>query len=269
MRIPGARTAGSAAPGIAMAVGMATVLALGLAVAPPEARAEPGAAHGAFDRGLRLYEEGDYAGAAGAFREVLETGVDDPVVHYNLANAWFKAGRLGPAIYHYRRAHALAPRDEDVAANLEYARFLALDRIDENARTDRRVEGWLDRVTPGEAARFPVTFWLLAGAVGCAWQLSRRGGFLWRRSFVVLLVLWAVSFAGAWTVGRRAARVNEAVVLAREAVVHNGPGDSFETAFVLHEGAEVVVEGERGAWTEVSLPGDLRGWMNGEEIARL
>jgi uncharacterized protein YraI len=63
--------------------------------------------------------------------------------------------------------------------------------------------------------------------------------------------------------------VNEAVVLAREAVVRNGPGENFETAFVLHEGAEAVVEGERGAWTEISLPGDLRGWISADQIARL
>jgi hypothetical protein len=52
-------------------------------------------------------------------------------------------------------------------------------------------------------------------------------------------------------------------------VVRNGPGENFETAFVLHEGAEAVVEGERGAWTEISLPGDLRGWISADLIARL
>jgi uncharacterized protein YraI len=58
-------------------------------------------------------------------------------------------------------------------------------------------------------------------------------------------------------------------VLPREAQVLSGPGDSFDTAFVLHEGAEVVVEGQRGSWTEISLPGDLRGWISTEWIAIL
>jgi len=239
------------------------------APAPAAAAADTAAARAAFDRGLRLYAEGDFEGAVDAFTEVLDSGVEDAVVHYDLGNAWFKSGRLGPAIYHYRRAHALAPRDEDIAANLEYARFLVLDRVDEQARTDRPVEGLLDRVTPAEAARVPAVLFVLAAALGCAWQLAPRGWTAWRRSFVVILVLWAVSFAGAWAIGRRAARVNEGVVVAREAIVRNGPGASFETAFVLHEGAEVVVEGERGNWTEVSLPGDLRGWLSSDELARL
>jgi tetratricopeptide (TPR) repeat protein len=249
---------------------IAIALAAGALLAPGPAAAERGAAHAAFERGMKLYEEGDYSGAVDAFDEVVAMGVEDPAVEYDLANAWFKAGRLGRAIYHYRRAHALAPRDEDVKANLEYARFLALDRIEESgATTDRRVEGWLDRVTPSEAARVPMALWIAAGLVGCVWQLGRAEGRPGRRSFVVLVALWAVSFAGAWAVHHRAARVNEAVVLAREAVVRNGPGENFETAFVLHEGAEAVVEGERGAWTEISLPGDLRGWISADQIARL
>lgn len=222
------------------------------------------------DRGLSSYEKGDYAAAATAFSKVLAEGVDDPVVHYDLANAYFKSGSLGLAIYHYRRAHALAPRDGDIAANLEYARFLALDRIEgEDTRTDRRVEGWLDRVTPDEAFRLAALLWVVAGVAAVAWQMSRRGALFWRRVAVTGLLLWAVAFVGAWTVERRAAAVQEAVVTAEAADVRNGPGPSFATAFVLHEGAEVVVEGERGGWVEISLPGDLRGWIQAESIARL
>jgi tetratricopeptide (TPR) repeat protein len=235
----------------------------------PAAAAKDDAARAAFDQGMRLYESGQYESAAAAFGEVAAMGIADPAVEYNLANSWFKAGRLGPAVYHYRRAHALAPRDEDIRANLDYARFLALDRVEEDAKTDRPVEGWLDRVTPGEAALVPMAFWILAGVAGCAWRLRLTGGDVWRRSFAALLVLWALSLGGAWTIERRASRVDEAVVLSRESTVRNGPGASFETAFVLHEGAEVVVEGERGAWTEISLPGDLRGWVSADAIARL
>jgi hypothetical protein len=243
------------------------VLALG---GVTEAPAESGSARVLFDRGMSAYEQGDFEAAIGAFSEILATGVDDPVVHYNLGNAWFKSGRLGFAIYHYRRAHALAPRDEDISANLEYARFLALDSLEEDgAKTDLKVEGWLDRTTPEEAYRFATLLWVLAGTAGVVWQLSSRGGLPWRRFFVVLLAIWAVSFAGAWTVERRTNRVQEAVVFPRETEVKNGPGVSFETAFVLHEGAEVVVEGERGSWTEISIPGDLRGWISSDAIGRL
>ena len=219
--------------------------ALFVALSAPAAPAQE-AAQAVYERGLKLYEEGDYDGAVDEFSAILATGIDDPSVHYNLGNAWFKSGRLGLAIWHYRLAHRLAPRDEDIAANLEYARFLALDQVEGDAQTDLPVERWLDRVTADEAWRLSAIFWILAGVAGVVWQLAFRAGAAGRRSFVVLVALWALSFAGAWSLDRRAHRMNEAVVLPREAVVRIGPGESFETAFELHEGAEVVVEGERG-----------------------
>jgi tetratricopeptide (TPR) repeat protein len=222
-----------------------------------------------FEQGLARYEVADYDGAVDAFSKVVSAGVDDPAVHYNLANSYFKSGRLGFAIFHYRRALSLAPRDADVAANLEYARFLAVDTLEEGARTDLRVQSWLDRVSSEEVFRLSAALWILASAAAVLWQIFAQGELFWRRSMMVLAILWAVSFAAAWAVGYRASRVGEAVVLPREAQVLSGPGDSFDTAFVLHEGAEVVVEGQRGSWTEISLPGDLRGWISTEWIAIL
>lgn len=246
------------------------VVALLVAAWPFAAAADSESARSLYETGLARYGEGDYEAAVEAFSQVLATGVDDPAVHYNLANSYFKSGRLGFAIYHYRRARALAPRDEDIAANLEYARFLALDSIEEeDARTDLRVEGWLDRLTAEEVFRVSAALWILAGVAAVYWQILAQGELFWRRSLMVLAVLWAVSFAGAWAVDHRASRTDEAVVLPREAEVLSGPGDAFDTAFVLHEGAEVLVEGERGSWTEISLPGDLRGWIASEWIARL
>jgi tetratricopeptide (TPR) repeat protein len=236
---------------------------------PAGAAAESESARAMFEQGLARYEEGDYEGAVDAFSRIVAAGVDDAAVHYNLANSYFKSGRLGFAIYHYRRAHALAPRDGDIAANLEYARFLALDALEEGARTDLRVESWPDRVSSEEVFRLSAALWILAAVAAILWQILAQGELFWRRSMMVLAILWAVSFAAAWAVGYRASRVDEAVVLPPEARVLSGPGDSFDMAFVLHEGAEVVVEGQRGSWTEISLPGDLRGWISSEWIARL
>ena len=246
---------------------LAAALLVAVTVAPASA-AGPAAA--LLARGLASYEAGDYESAATDFEEVLAQGYDDATVHYDLGNASFKLGQLGRAIWHYRRASALAPRDADVRANLEYARFLALDKIEgEGQTTDRRVEGWMDRVTPREAFRLAAILWVLAGLAGVAWQLSPRGSRGWRRTAATCLVVWAVVFLGAVYLKHRAESLHEAVVLAREATVRNAPGPDFPTAFVLHDGAEVVVEGSRGEWTEISLPGDLRGWIETTKIALL
>jgi hypothetical protein len=100
------------------------------------------------------------------------------------------------------------------------------------------------------------------------WQLTPGRSPFWRRTAATFLLIWALGFVGAWTVERRAAAVEEAVVIAQTADVRNGPGPSFATAFVLHRGAETVVEGAR-AVDRVSLPGDLRGWIQAGSIEAL
>lgn len=228
------------------------------------------ASHGLFERGSEEYQQGDYEAAVESFTGVLDAGYDDPIVHYNLANAWFKSGHLGMAIYHYRRAHALAPRDEDIRANLDYARFLALDRVEETApATDLKVEGWLDRITAFEVLRIATALWVLAALAGILGQLLPAAGRAWRRACITFACVWVGTVVLAWVVHHRATASSEAVVLAGEARVRSGPASTFDVAFVLHEGAEVVVEGERGTWTEISLPGELRGWVDSKALAKL
>jgi Flp pilus assembly protein TadD len=234
-----------------------------------ESQAAPSSLEASFERGVKLYEEGDFEGARQVFQEIIALGIDDPVVHYNLGNAAFKSGHLGEAIYHYRRAHALAPRDEDVAANLEYARFLALDATEEGAATDRKSEGWTARILPEEIFRWAPLVFSLAALAAIASQLGRRIASSARRVALFLGVLWAITLAAGAGLAMWNAGEPEAVVLAREAEVRNGPGATFATAFVLHEGAEVVIEGERGEWIEISLPGDLRGWIEARQVAKL
>ncbi len=248
----------------------AVLLILATLAFSPSAAAAPAAIESSFAHGVELYSQGQYDGALEVFRGILASGIDDPAVHYNLGNAAFKSGRLGEAIYHYRRAHALAPRDEDVTANLEYARFLAVDATeDQAARTDRRAESWADRFTSEEILRFAPAFALLAGLIGAASQLVRRGAPAARRGALACVGLWALCVASAALVGAWSARAPEAVVLAEQADVRSGPGPTFATAFVLHQGAEVTVEGESGEWIEISLPGDLRGWIDARQVAKI
>jgi tetratricopeptide (TPR) repeat protein len=231
--------------------------------------AAPTSLETSFDRGVKEYEEGKFDAAYQTFQELIAQGIDDPTVHYNLGNAAFKSGRLGEAIYFYRRAHALAPRDEDVIANLEYARFLALDATGDETRTDRRSEGWAQRIRPEEILRWAPWIFSLAAFVAIVSQLSRRLGPGARRIALALLVFWGITCAAGAGLAMWTAGDPEAVVLAKEAQVRNGPGTTFATAFVLHEGAEVVIEGERGEWIEISLPGDLHGWIEAKQVARL
>ncbi|MEE2775760.1 MAG: tetratricopeptide repeat protein, partial [Acidobacteriota bacterium] len=84
----------------------------------------------AFVRGNTAYESGDYAAAAEAYLRLVEA-VDDAgwAVYYNLGNSQLRRGDLGAGIASYLRARRRAPRNQDVVANLAYARRSAKDAI--------------------------------------------------------------------------------------------------------------------------------------------
>lgn len=251
-----------------LAVFLGFVLAL---VAPDRSLAGTSADwHAAFDRGMSAYESGDFEAAQTAFREILEDGVDDAVVHYNVANASFKVGKLGEAIFHYRKAKALAPRDEDVEANLEYARFLARDTTEGTPTDETRSETWASRLTPEEIFRWTPHGFAAACVLGIVGLfVPSRLRKPTRQLAMAGLVLWAVAATSSAVLAAWNARDPEGVVLAKSVDVRTGPATNLPVAFVLHEGAEVTIQGTRGSWVEIALSRELHGWVEESGIARL
>src|SRR3954465_12492039 len=76
----------------------------------------------AFEAANRLYFEGKFPEAATTYGMLAQSGQTSAALYFNWGNALFKAGQIGRAIAAYRQAEALAPRDPDVRANLQFAR---------------------------------------------------------------------------------------------------------------------------------------------------
>jgi len=97
----------------------------------PEARADIESATALFQKGNESYEEGNFDQAIEEYQKVLDQGIRNSKVFYNLGNAYFRKNQLGKAILNYRRALSLDPRDEDSIANLRFAKLFTLDKIEE------------------------------------------------------------------------------------------------------------------------------------------
>lgn len=69
----------------------------------------------------QLAQAGHYAEATAIYRQMLEQGIDDPALHYNLGNVAMLQEDPAAALAHYRQAAELAPRDADLRHNLTLA----------------------------------------------------------------------------------------------------------------------------------------------------
>jgi tetratricopeptide (TPR) repeat protein len=222
-----------------------------------------------FQEGNQAYQEGDFAAAAGMYEMVLQYGIRDPRVEYNLGNAYFRLGRLGEAILHFERAARLDPTDADIAGNLEFARSKRFDRVDppDESALVSWVRGVQNRIGPdGQAVIVLVLVWVIAGLIG--WGAARPGNWSaalgWTLSAVV--VVTAVAGASWYTTYQRIEGQQLAVILDHAVEILAGPGENNASLFTVHEGLTVEVRDDRGEWIHVSLPNGLNGWLRRDTV---
>lgn len=224
-----------------------------------------------FDQGNRLYQEGHYAGAVESYERILESGVESGELHYNLGNAWFRLGEIGPAILHYERARRIMPRDGDLAANLELARGLTADRITPlpGFWLFRVARWWVDLLSRPALLAVVTLAWLATMAALIVAVAGRGDSLLaWSRRAAATAGVMALVF-GLSLVAREfdVGRPDEAVIMAEEAAVHSAPSDDRELLiFTVHEGTTVRVERRSDAWVEIVLEDGKVGWVRSGQL---
>lgn len=240
-----------------LSIGLAFVL---LVTSIAAARTPTGAEQDLFRRANAAYEASDWNGAITAYDQLLKEGLQSPALYLNHGNASLKAGHLGAAILSYRRALRLAPGDEDVRTNLDYAR-----RRTQDARPQELADPfpWLTRLRPGpdRAAGLFVLFLNVAALAFAAMKVLRiRSPFLAPvlGAGAGLALLFGLVFF--WEYRVEAAR-REGVVMVEAADVRSGPGDSYTVAFQVHEGTELSLGRGSSGWLEVSVTPELKGWV--------
>jgi tetratricopeptide (TPR) repeat protein len=239
------------------------IVALAASAAGVQAQTNPDR----FLQGNKLYEQGKYAQAAAIYEELLRTGEVSPALYFNAGNAWFKAGELGRAIYDYRRAERLAPRDPDIRANLGIARAQA--GTSDAALPGSRWTRWVGRITLNEWACAASGALALFFIVLAARQLSPAFG----KSSGSLA--WLLGAASVWLLMCLGLSINQqllertSIIIVPEAVVRWGPDEESKSAFTAHDGMEMVVLGRDGDWLQVSDAARHIGWLQQKNVAQM
>jgi tetratricopeptide (TPR) repeat protein len=217
-----------------------------------------------FEEANKAYEEGHYAQAAAAYQNMLNHGSVSPAVYFNAGNAWFKAGKLGRAIFCYRHAEELAPRDPDIRANLQIARTQA--GANTAALPGNRWTRWIGRLTINEwtvaASISFACFFLVLMARQLSAQFSNSSGGL--TIALGIVSVWLLSCLGL-SIDQRWGE-ESSIVIVPEAVARRGPMDESQSAFTVHDGAELAVQAHDGDWLQVSGPSREVGWLQQKDV---
>jgi tetratricopeptide (TPR) repeat protein len=223
-----------------------------------------------FSSGNDLYAAGNYEEAARHYRQLVSQGYRSAAVHYNLGNALFKLGQLGPAILEYEKAAKLAPGDADVEANLEFLRTLTADKPSEGrAQTTSFFLDKLSHLTTADqdAVALTTCYLLASGLMGlrilASGSRSRRVAAWGIALLAVPILVTAVSLG---VKAYRSANTVHAIVMSERADVRSGLGEDNTSLFTVHEGLKVRLRARQGSWWHVSLDNGLNGWLPSETL---
>jgi len=206
------------------------------------------------------YEEGNAGRAVQLYQLLLEQGYGSAELHYNLGNAYLRNGELGRAIASYRRSSVLQPRDEDVAANLSFARKSIKDAVapPQPSAIASTLFFWHYTLSRGELALVVILLNFLFFALLAVRLFSRGNELLRWATMVVLLLLLTTGIS----LGLRSfAPQRIAVIIPQEIGAHNGPDPGAVVRFKLHAGSEVHIEDSRDGWLRIRLSDGKTGWI--------
>jgi tetratricopeptide (TPR) repeat protein len=232
------------------------------APAPADAGSDPSEL---FFAANQAYAAGEYAHAVSLYEQLLAAGTGGGHVYYDLGNAYLRSGQLGRAIASYLRARTLLPRDQDIAANLSFARRSTRNDLAPPAPSPllRTLFFWHYSLSRGELLRLLVLANLLLwGAL--ALRRWRRDSELLR--WLAMATAVAVLALGASLAMRVVQPARVAVVVPQEIDAHSGNDDASLVRFKLQAGAELRALEQRGGWWRIALPDGQQGWIRAEHV---
>ena len=219
------------------------------------------------------YTKGNYQQAIKDYEELLQKGVSAEI-YYNLGNAYFRTDNITKAILNYERARMLAPGDEDILFNLQFAQSKTIDRITPN--DEMFFVNWyhsLVSFTTVDRWAFTAVLSIIAVLVLLLIYLFAEGitlrkvGFYGALTFLVLFILANVF---AYQQKRMLENRKGAVVTASSVNVLKSPADKADTAFVLHEGTRVdITDKSIKGWCGVRIADGREGWMQTDKMEEI
>jgi tetratricopeptide (TPR) repeat protein len=244
---------------VLIVAGAVATLALGRVNVPEEFRYD-------FEKVYRLYDEGKFDEAASSYQELLDKyQIQSPDLYLNLANSYFKAGRIGPAVLYYKKALRLAPGDEGIAFNLKFAmEQYSLPVDSEQSWFNEKFTSFINLIPMNKALPVAVLFyWIFMLALILA-LFFRKRALLFSTIFMAVLFVAISAYAG---IKYYAGNLHpEGVVLTETAEIMYSFEGGEKVAFTLREGSVVEILNHRNGWHQIKDADDNIGWIKSDEM---
>jgi len=207
--------------------------------------------------------EANYRKAIDAYQRLVDSGIRNGKLYYNLANARFRLNDVSRAVVNYKRALRLMPGDEQVRTNLAYARSRVQDKIETSGRKAlaESLFFWHFDTSLKSRATAAIALYVIVWGLLIARTLLGVRHLRWP---VLAAAVLTVALGASCAVGLSdRGRHREGVIVAEQVTVRKGGGISSEPQFdkPLHAGVEFTLEEVRGDWYRIRLNDGKEGWI--------
>ncbi len=226
-----------------------------------------------FEQANNAYQSGNYEDAVSNYQKILDNGKVSAEVYYNLGNAHYKLNHVAPSIYYYEKALQLKPGDKDIKNNIEFARNMAIDDIEEVEQTglNQRFHVLIASLSSATWAWFAIGFSVIFVVLFLLYYFSIRPAT--KRIFLAMavfsLVFCTVSIVFAFQQQSYIENNQYAIVFSEEAEVRDEPNLRGDASFDLHEGTKAKVLEDYQEWSKIELANGAQGWVNSADLRKL
>lgn len=224
-----------------------------------------------FEMANRFYEDKDFASAIRLYHSILDRDFVSATLYFNLANAYFKAGDLGHAVLYYTRAQRLAPDDEDIAFNLNFAKQFSRVQM-EGVQLNPIRSFMVALVGPYSLEHLgwitSIFFFLMVGSLTVRYGFGHSSSPL-RVFTAVSLILLVLAGSLTGFKYRNDYLTPRAVIVADESPVYTGASDQSDIELHGAPGLIVEVISESGEYLNVLFENKRRGWIQTDLVARI
>lgn len=222
------------------------------------------------EQGNKAYVENEFEKAILAYETVVQNGYSAAELYYNLGNAYYRTKNYKAAILNYERALRLAPNDENIKTNLEFAKNHIQDRIDEIPKLF--ITKWLDDFINLFSSQtwsiISISCFILALLLAILFLFSKSVSLRKTAFFfgIILIIGSGLSFYNAYKQNYKINGIKEAIVFSPTVTVKSAPKTNGTDLFIIHEGLKVEIIGSTHGWKEIRLSDGKIGWLPEDSI---
>jgi tetratricopeptide (TPR) repeat protein len=234
------------------------------------------------------YEKGNFEQAVKDYKSLLDSGIENAELYYNLGNAYYQLQDYGRAYAFYSKAELLSPRDSDIRHNLE----LAKNRLSSNSeRLDQQnLVGFLNKVVSfqGYLNDFErnliliILFTIFGSFIFIDGLRILKGQNPQHKAsstiFLLLFLSWSftvftsrpgINGSRVFSLNSQAREIRPGIIIENQTKIYSGAGKEFQVVSVLDSGIAVEALDVKNNWIKIALPAGRIGWVSLNSIELL